>query len=94
MRVWQLRAPDGSEVELTRGEFRLLRVLALADRAVLARETIAARLGGEYYESFDRSIDMAISRLRRKLAAHGGGEALVRTVRGEGYAFTVPVEPD
>ncbi len=88
---FELRDPAGEPVALTTGEFRLLHALAAADRAVLSRETLAARLGGPDYEAFDRAIDLAVSRLRNKLAA-AGGDGLIRTVRGEGYAFAVPVK--
>lgn len=90
--TWQLFAPDGEEAGLTEGEFRLLLQLARANRQVLSRDVLAARLAGQDYESYDRYIDIAISRLRRKLARHKGGEGLIRTVRGAGYGMAVPVE--
>jgi two-component system OmpR family response regulator len=86
----ELRAPGGTQVELTSNEFRLLALLARGGRRVRSREELALQLGGQSYESFDRAIDLTISRLRRKLAVHGGAE-LIRTVRGEGYGFGTDV---
>lgn len=80
------RAPNGVMLDLTTGEFRLL--LALARRAgrVTSRNSLIGDLHGEEADCFDRAVDVGISRLRSKLARHGGGE-LIRTVRGEGYLF-------
>jgi two-component system OmpR family response regulator len=86
----ELLAPDGTWVEVTSQELRLLDILARAGRRVLSREELAQRLSGTTYESFDRAIDLAISRLRRKLAAHDEAE-VIRTVRGEGYGLAPDV---
>lgn len=96
---WQLQleqhrllTPEAADVILTRGEFALLRVLAERAGRVLSREQLLRLTRGEDSEPFDRAIDLAISRLRRKLAqASAGGEALVQTLRGEGYRFAAPV---
>jgi two-component system OmpR family response regulator len=59
---------------------------------VLSREQLLRLTRGEESEPFDRAIDLAVSRLRRKLAqAATGGDALVQTLRGEGYRFAAPV---
>lgn len=86
----ELAAPGGSLVELTPNEFKLLAILARSGRRIHSRDELAMRMSGRDYESFDRAIDLAISRLRRKLASHGGGD-LIRTVRGEGYGFAPEV---
>ncbi len=86
----ELAAPDDTLVPLTPNEFRLLEALAKAGRRVLSREELALRLSGEEYDSFDRAIDLTVSRLRRKLAAHDDNE-LIRTVRGEGYGIAPDV---
>jgi two-component system OmpR family response regulator len=90
-RRWELLDPQGREVVLTSGEFRLLQALASCDGKVIPRDVLAERLGNNNFESFDRAVDIAVSRLRRKLAEYGGGE-LVRTVRGEGYALAVKLD--
>jgi len=87
-----LRAPDGSEVVLTTGEYLLLRALAERPGRVLSRERLIGLTRGDDSEPFDRAVDLAISRLRRKLGqAHPGAEALIQTLRGEGYRFAVAV---
>lgn len=83
-------APGGAQVALSPREWRLLLVLAQARRRVLSRDELMTRIGGEDDESFDRAIDLAVSRLRRKLAAHDGRE-IIRTVRGEGYGLAFDV---
>ncbi|MCB2065919.1 MAG: response regulator [Erythrobacter sp.] len=86
----ELFAPDGGKVALTTREWRLLLALVEGQRRVLTRDDLMSRMEGEDFDSFDRAIDIAISRLRRKLAEHDPRE-VVRTVRGEGYALALPV---
>jgi two-component system, OmpR family, response regulator len=84
--------PDGTEVPLTGGEYDLL--AALVDRAnqVLTRDMLMDLLRGRQAGPFDRAIDVAISRLRRKLDRDGGATQLIKTVRGGGYVFACEVE--
>ncbi|MDR6990361.1 response regulator [Luteimonas sp. 3794] len=87
-----LAAPDGSDISLTAGEFGLLAAFVERAGRVLARERLMALTHGDAAEPFDRAIDLAISRLRRKLAqAHADGRTLIQTLRGEGYRFTAHV---
>ena len=81
-----VKAPDGEKVDLTTNEFRML--LALAKRAgrVTSRDMLIDALHGQDADYYDRAVDVGISRLRGKLAQHGGAD-LIRTVRGEGYLF-------
>jgi len=89
----RLQAPSEAEVALTHGESLLLQALAERPGRVLSRERLMQLTRGDEGDAFDRAIDLAISRLRRKLAhAHPGGDALVQTLRGEGYRFAPPVE--
>lgn len=85
---WQLTAPGGSDVALTPGEFRLLLALVEQRGRLVDRDRLLAATGSEEADVFDRSIDVLLSRLRRKLADHGGRD-LVRTVRGEGYQLAL-----
>lgn len=88
----RLFAPDGAELVLSRGEFSLLLALAERPGRVLAREQLLQLSRGEASDSVDRAVDLAISRLRRKLGqAASGAEALVQTLRGEGYRFNAEV---
>jgi len=74
--------PDGVEVALTGGEYDLL--VALVERAnrVLTRDMLLDLLRGRQAGPFDRAIDVAISRLRRKLEDDGRNAQLIKTVRG------------
>ncbi len=76
---------DGAPVRLTTYEFELLRVLMQGAGRVLSRDRILDRLKGETFESFDRSIDVHISRLRQKLGDNPRQPRLIKTVRGVGY---------
>lgn len=87
-----LTSPDGAGLTLTAGEFALLQALVESGGRVLDRERLMTAIHGDAAEPFDRAIDLAISRLRRKLAqAMPGADALVQTLRGAGYRFAAPV---
>jgi two-component system OmpR family response regulator len=88
----RLLNPEGVEVALTGGEYDLL--LALAERAnrVLTRDMLLDLLRGRQAGPFDRAIDVAISRLRRKLEDDGRRAQLIKTVRGGGYVLAADVE--
>jgi len=85
----ELFDPDGVLVDLTQGEFKVLRVFIERPRRVLSRDMLLDQARGPDTESFDRAIDIQISRLRRKLRARG--DVMIRTVRNEGYMFVPEV---
>jgi two-component system phosphate regulon response regulator OmpR len=78
----------GRRVALTVMEYDLLRIFAESPNAVLSREALLARAHNKEMGLFDRSLDMRITRLRRKIEANPEMPQLIRTVRGEGYIFT------
>ena len=78
---------DGTEVPLTAMEFSLLRVFALNKGRVLNRDQILEQAHDRSWDPFDRSIDIRISRLRRKIEANPQKPAIIRTVRGIGYIY-------
>ena len=88
----RLTAPDGSLIVLSRGEFSLLVVLLGAPHRVLSRDQLLdlSRLHND--EVYNRSIDVQIMRLRRKIEPDQGSPRYIRTERGTGYVFSVPVE--
>jgi len=88
----RLLNPEGVEVPLTGGEYDLL--LALVERAnrVLTRDMLLDLLRGRQAGPFDRAIDVAISRLRRKLDDDGRRAQLIKTVRGGGYVLATSIE--
>ncbi len=83
----ELADPDGTAVTLTGGEFDLLVAFARNPQRVLDRELLLTLTKGRELNAFDRSIDVQLSRLRRKLGVPG----LIKTVRGGGYLFTARV---
>jgi DNA-binding response OmpR family regulator len=82
----ELLDPEGVLVNLTDGEFAVLRAFIERPRRVLARDALLEAARGPDTPAFDRAIDVQVSRLRRKLRSAGDG--MIRTVRNEGYLFT------
>jgi len=87
----QLRSPEGSLIDLSRSEFNLLAALAERSQRVLSRDQLLEITRGIEAECFDRSIDMLISRIRRKIKPDSDGAEIITTVRGDGYMFALPV---
>jgi two-component system OmpR family response regulator len=88
----RLLNPDGAEVSLTGGEYELLLVLVERPNRVLTRDMLMDLLRGRQAGPFDRAIDVAVSRLRRKLEDDGRNPTLIKTVRGGGYVLAATVE--
>ncbi len=88
----RLLNPDGVEVPLTGGEYDLLLALAERPNRVLTRDMLLDLLRGRQAGPFDRAIDVAVSRLRRKLEDDGRHAQLIKTVRGGGYVLATTVE--
>jgi two-component system OmpR family response regulator len=88
----ELRAGDGTLVPLSGGEFDLLLAFVEHPQRVLTREQLIDLARGNRHEAFDRSIDVQVSRLRRKLGYDTTAPELIRTIRNAGYMFAVPVE--
>ncbi len=88
----RLTDPQGQRVELSNGEFNLLLAFCEAPQRVLTRDQLLdlSRLHGD--EIYDRSIDVQIFRLRRKISGDDESQKLIRTERGAGYVFAVPVD--
>lgn len=86
----RLTSPTGARVELTNGEYALLVAFLQAPRVVLSRDRLleASRLHDDVY---DRSIDVQILRLRRKIEADPNEPSLIRTERGAGYLLDCDV---
>lgn len=79
------------EVDLTGAEFDLLHALLSRQGRLLSREQLLDLTGGRNSDPFDRSIDVLMSRIRRKLRDNGG-EDVIKTVRNGGYQFSATVE--
>lgn len=84
----RLFEPDGTEQPLTAMEFELLRVFLANPNRVLSRDQLLMHTRNREWEPFDRSIDIRIGRLRRKVEPSPGGEPrCIRTVRNAGYMY-------
>ena len=76
---------------LTTGEFDLLLTFAQHPGRVLSRDFLLEQTRGREAAPFDRTIDVQLGRVRKKLASHPESEGLIKTVRGGGYVFVAPV---
>jgi DNA-binding response OmpR family regulator len=81
----QLFDAEGREIAITGMEFDLLRVFAENPNRVLSRDRLLTLTRNREWEPFDRSIDIRIARLRRKIEPDPARPAVLRTVRGAGY---------
>jgi two-component system phosphate regulon response regulator OmpR len=86
----QLFAADGHEIPLTAMEFDLLKVFLERPNQVLTRDQLLTLTRNREWEPFDRSIDIRIARLRRKIESDPDKPQAIRTVRGTGYVFVPP----
>jgi len=84
----QLLTRDGEKVALTSGEYALLKVFVEHPNRVLSRDGLVERLAGYERSPFDRSIDVRVTRLRRKIEADPSAPVYIQTVWGEGYRFS------
>ena len=82
-----LERDNGETVALTRGEYSLLRFLVSRSGRVVSRETLLNEVCNRRFDPFDRSVDAAVRRLRRKIEANPSRPSLIVTVPGEGYRF-------
>ena len=87
-----LVSPDGVTVPLSGGEYDLLAVFVSRPQRVLSRDQLLDLARGRDAQPFDRSIDVQVSRLRRKMENDPANPALIKTVRGGGYVFAPAVE--
>jgi DNA-binding response OmpR family regulator len=91
LRLRRLTAPDGRAIPLTNSEFSLLCAFLSAPQRVLSRDQLLERSRLHSLEVYDRSIDVTILRLRRKIESDPSNPALLKTERGAGYLFTATV---
>src|SRR6185312_5814229 len=92
LRTRRLMSPDGERIELTNGEFSLLQAFCAAPRRVLSRDQLLELSRLNRAEVYDRSIDVQILRLRRKIEVNPSHPEYIKTERGAGYMFDVPVQ--
>jgi two-component system, OmpR family, response regulator len=88
-----LLGPDGNEVKLTSGEFDLLTVFAEHPGRVLSRDFLLDTTRGREAAPFDRSVDVLVGRLRKKLGDNGAQPKLLKSVRSAGYLLVASASP-
>jgi two-component system response regulator CpxR len=81
---------DGAELQLTAVEFNFLEILLRAAGHVVTREQLARNILGRDLRAYDRSVDMHLSRIRKKLGHKYKGIERIKTIRGVGFVYTVP----
>ncbi|MBC7584277.1 response regulator [Tardiphaga sp. vice352] len=91
-RLRELRNPGGARVAMTSAEFDLLRTFCERPGRVLSRDSLLDLTQGRNAGSFERSIDVLVSRIRRKIEVDPQEATLIKTVRSGGYMFTPEVE--
>lgn len=88
----QLTSPEGVVIALSDGEYRLLRVFLDHPNRVLSRDQLLDLTRGRETIPFDRSIDVQVGRVRKRLNDTGPEPVIIKTVRGEGYILAAKVE--
>jgi two-component system OmpR family response regulator len=89
----ELTSPEGATVDLSGAEYDLLLAFLEHPQRVLSRDQLLELARNRLGDPFDRSVDVQVSRLRRKIEpGDGGGVAIIKTVRGAGYVFVPEVE--
>lgn len=87
-----LTSHDGKQVDITSSEYRLLSALVSRPNSVLTRDEILKMISGREWSPLDRSADMAIAKLRKKIEQDPKKPEIIRTVRNKGYQLTAAVE--
>lgn len=88
----ELRSPAGKEIRLTSFEFQILETLVRNANRVLSRDRIMENLTGRDWIPNDRSVDVLMGKLRKKIEKDPHQPDLIKTIRGAGYKFTARVE--
>ena len=92
LRRRELTSPDGVQVELSGAEFDLLNSFLDHPQRIIGRERLMELSRARLADASDRSVDVLVSRLRRKLSDNVANKPLIKTIRGAGYMFTAEVE--
>jgi two-component system, OmpR family, response regulator len=92
VRLRRLVNPEGKNVPLTKSEFNLLAAFLAGPQRVVSRDQLLALSRLHNDEVYDRSVDVQVGRLRKKIQPAESALELIRTERGVGYVFTAPVE--
>jgi DNA-binding response OmpR family regulator len=82
-----VKSEDGDLLHLTQAEYRILALLVRNPGRVIVRDDLMSAAAGRDWDPMDRSIDVHVSNLRKKLDLDPDLPSLIRTVRGAGYMF-------
>ena len=88
LKSYQLFSASGEEIPLTTMEFELLKIFAERPNRPLSRDQILSLTQNRDWDPYDRSVDIRIARLRRKIEADPDKPQVIKTIRGVGYMFT------
>lgn len=88
----ELRTPEGAHVDLSGAEYEVLLAFVEHPQRVLSRDQILELSRSRIGDVFDRSVDVLVSRLRRKIEPENEAQGLIKTVRGAGYMFVPKVD--
>ena len=89
--AWTLVSPKGETVELSSGEFNLLQAFVEHPNKVLSRDQLLDFTSANYTPAFDRSVDVRVGRLRKKIESDPKNPKFIKTIRNGGYMFTAKV---
>jgi len=89
--AYELVSPEGKTIPLTSYEYKLLSTLVLSGNRVMKRDYLLNQIAEREWNPDNRSIDVLIGKLRKKLENNPGEPALIKTIRGTGYKFTAHV---
>jgi DNA-binding response OmpR family regulator len=89
--AYELTSPAGEQIHLTNHEFQLLSALVTHGHRVLSRDAILELVAGRDWDPEDRSVDVLVGKLRKKLESDPHDPKLIKTVRGAGYILTAKV---
>ncbi|HEY0794150.1 MAG TPA: response regulator transcription factor [Acidisarcina sp.] len=83
---------DGKDVPLTAMEFALLQMLLESAGRIVSREQMVRTVLGRIFSPFDRSLDVHVSNLRKKLGDFAGGQERIKSIRSVGYLYAMPAD--
>ena len=89
--AWTLVSPKGETIELSSGEFNLLRAFVEHPNRVLSRDQLLGFTHGNDTPAFDRSVDVIVNRVRKKIESDPQNPQFIKTIRNDGYMFTAKV---
>ncbi len=87
-----LTSPDGQPIYITGNEYQVLEALTHRRNAVLSRDDILALMSGREWSPLDRSADMAISKIRKKIEKDPKNPEIIKTIRNKGYQLTADID--